>query len=136
MNWGKAVLAGAVGGFFVNLYSGLMHGVIMGSTYQKYTEVFTQQEAGIHWFFLISIAIGIFGGILFAKTRGSWAGGIKGGATFGFWFGMVAFFAQFYSPLVIKGFPYFLAWCWGGITLVGWVIFGVVAGLIYKEAAA
>ncbi len=135
MNWIKAVIAGAVGGIVVNIYSGLVHGFIMGSTYQKYA-VFAQEMPSMFWFFLVSIMVGIMGAILFAKTRGSWDAGLKGGMMFGFFLGLVAFFAQFYNTLVIKEFPYFLSWCWGGITLIGWVIYGAVFGLLYKETAA
>ena len=77
--------------------------------------------------------IGIFAAILFAKTRTSWAESWKGGATFGFWLSLTAFFANFYYPLVLEGFPYYLSWCWGGINVIEGVIGGAVLGLIYKR---
>ncbi len=132
MNWTKAVIAGVVGGIVVNLYSGLMHGVIMSQTYTEYT-IFAMDTNPI-WFFVVSISIGVAGALLFGKTRGAWGAGVKGGVMFGFFIGLVSFFGQFYSPLVINGFPYFLSWCWGGISLIGWMIFGAVAALLYKEA--
>lgn len=135
MNWTKALIAGVVGGIVVNIYDFVMHGIIMGNTYREYSTVFTQEQANPVWFFVVAIFIGIFGAVLFAKTRNSWAPGAKGGMTFGFFVGLIAFFAQFYSPLVIEGFPYYLAWCWGGITLIGWLIFGAVFGLIVKGGA-
>lgn len=134
MNWGKAILAGAVGGVVVNLYSGLMHGFIMSETYKKHALL--SQNPSMIWLFVVSITIGIGGGLLFAKSRDSWGAGVKGGVTFGFWMGVVTFFAHFYNPLIFEGFPYFLSWCWGGITLIGWMVFGAVASLIYKESAA
>ncbi len=134
MNWGKAVLAGAVGGFVVSVYSFVMHGVIMADTYRKYTQTFSQEEASPFWFVLVAVVIGIAGGLLFGKTRATWAEGAKGGVTFGFFAGLISFFAQFYWPLVINEFPYFLAWCWGGINLIGWMVFGAVAGVLYKSA--
>lgn len=133
MNWMKAVIAGVVGGIAVNLYSWLMHGIIMSATYTKYDTVFTQGDGSPLPFFAIAITVGIAGGILFAKTRSSWAEGLMGGATFGFYLGLVSFFSQFYNALVIADFPYYLSWCWGGISLGGWVLFGVVASLLYKE---
>ncbi|NIV92307.1 hypothetical protein GWN42_05760 [candidate division KSB1 bacterium] len=135
MNWGKALLAGVVGGIVVNIYNFVMHGMIMGSTYTEYA-AFAQEEASPVWFFVVSIFIGIAGALLFAKSRGSWGDGVKGGVTFGLFIGLVSFFAQFYSPLVINDFPYFLSWCWGGISLIGWLIFGAIAGVMYKEPAA
>ncbi|MFQ5639566.1 MAG: hypothetical protein ACE5IR_16395 [bacterium] len=134
MNWGKAVLAGAVGGLVVSVYNYLMHGVIMASTYTGHA-AFNQGPPKVAWFIVVAIVIGVMGGILFAKTRDCWGAGVKGGVTFGFFLGLVAFFAQFYWPLVINGFPYFLAWCWGGIILIGWMVFGAVAGMMYKTSA-
>jgi hypothetical protein len=135
MNWTKAVIAGVVGGFVVNLYSWVMHGMIMGPTYVKYPETFQQEGSNPLWFFVVSISIGVAGALLFGKTRAAWGAGVKGGVTFGFFIGLVSFFSQFYSPLVINGFPYYLSWCWGGISLIGWMVFGAVAALLYKPAA-
>ena len=44
MNWGKILLTGVVGGIVVWLYSFVMHGIIMSSTYAKYTTLFIQGE--------------------------------------------------------------------------------------------
>ncbi|MGB6002801.1 MAG: hypothetical protein WBI00_20175, partial [Thermoanaerobaculia bacterium] len=84
-------------------------------------------------FFLVAIVIGIAAAILFARTRGSWPAGIKGGVIFGLFLGCVLFFQSFYNPLVLEGFPYYLSWCWGGIKLIDSVIFGAVVGAIYKS---
>lgn len=135
MNWTKALIAGVVGGIVVNVYSGLVHGFIMGATYKKYA-VFSQEQTNMIWFFVVAIVVGVAGALLFAKSRGSWSAGVKGGVTFGFWLGLVAFFAQFYNSLIFEGFPYFLSWCWGGITLIGWLIFGAVVATLYKEPTA
>lgn len=132
MSWGKAILAGIVGGFVVSVADWVLHGVVMADTYTKYS-VFSQTQANPLWFVVIAILIGIFAAILFAKTRTSWAESWKGGATFGFWLAMTAFFANFYYPLVLAGFPYYLSWCWGGINVIEGVIGGAVLGLIYKR---
>ena len=131
MNWTKAIVAGGVGGIVVNLYEFLIHGFVMADTYMKYP-VFDKPQANPLWFVLLSVLLGIFAALIFAKTRSSWSAGVKGGLTFGFMIGLIAFFAQFYYPLVIAGFPYYLSWCWGGISLIGYLIFGAVAGAIYK----
>ncbi|MFQ5739337.1 MAG: hypothetical protein ACE5JX_10025 [Acidobacteriota bacterium] len=133
MNWTRAIIAGAVGGIVLNLADFVMHGMIMSKTYAKYP-IFIQEEGNPLWFFLLAICTGILAALLFAKTRGSWSAGARGGATFGFWLGLVSFFPQFYNPLIFKGFPYFLSWCWGGIIVIGLVIFGTVVGAIYKES--
>jgi hypothetical protein len=131
MNWTRAILAGVAGGIATWIANFVMHGMILGSTYMKY-EVFTREQANPLHFLLVGICIGIPTAILFAKTRASWASGVAGGVTFGFFVGLVAFFAPFYESMVIEGFPYFLSWCWGGVNLIGFVVYGAVIGAIYK----
>jgi hypothetical protein len=131
MNWTKAFIAGVVGGIALWVYNFLMHGLIMANTYTKY-EVF-REDANPIWFVVVTLAVGITGALLFAKTRTVWAEGIKGGLTFGFFVGLVAFFYQFYNVLMFEGFPYHLSWCWGGIIMIGWLVYGAVASLIYKK---
>ena len=132
MNWTKAIIAGVVGGVVVNLADYVMHGMIMANTYKNFA-VFTQEEANPAHFFLVAIVLGIASAVFFAKTRGSWPAGIKGGVIFGVFLGCVLFFRSFYNPLVLEGFPYYLSWCWGGITFIDSVILGAVLGAMYKS---
>ncbi len=131
MNWIKIIITGVVGGVVIWVYNFLMHGLIMGKTYEKY-EVFRMDGSPVY-FVLVMVLIAFFGALLFAKTRSSWADGIKGGIIFGLFIGLFLFFYQFMNVLVIEGFPYHLSWCWGGIVLIGWVVFGAVAGLLIKK---
>ncbi len=131
MNVNKALIAGLVGGIVLAIYEFLVHGLIMGGTYAKYQPLF-RQDAPMFWFPIIAIILAIVAALFFARTRGSWEDGAKGGMMFGFWLGLIAFVAQFYNPLVYTGFPYFLSWCWGAITLIGWLITGAVIGMLYK----
>lgn len=133
MNWTKAILAGVVGGVVMNLGDWVMHGFIMGNTYGKYA-IFGREPAHPLHFFLVAVCIGIMAALLFARTRECWGDGLKGGATFGFWVGLVAFFGNFYNTLVIEGFPYYLSWCWGGMEMIGMVLLGAVLGMMYKRA--
>jgi hypothetical protein len=131
MSWTKALIAGVAAGIAVGFANFILHAVILGSTYAKY-DVFTQEPTNPAYFFLVAVCIAICAAFLFARSRDSWAPGAKGGATFGFWLGLVAFFSPFYSPLVLKGFPYFLAWCQGGADLIAAIVGGTVLGLVYK----
>ncbi len=133
MNWTKIFLAGLVGGILSFLADFVMHPTILGSTYGKYPDVFNQAEGNPLWFLLISLLVGFFASLLFAKTRDCWSGGWKGGATFGFYIGLVAFFGEFIPTLVIDGFPYFLSWCWGATTLISLTIMGLGIGLVQKN---
>ena len=131
MNWIKVLITGLVGGVVIWLYNFLMHGLIMAKTYKKY-EIF-RDDASPVFYVLAFVFIAIAGALLFAKSRGSWADGVKGGITFGFFVGLIIFFSQFMNVLMYKGFPYHLSWCWGGIELIGWMVFGAVAGLLIKK---
>jgi hypothetical protein len=133
MNWTKIVGAGVVAGIVINLVDFVLHGLVMADTYRKYSDVFSQEQANPIWFFVVAIVMATLISILFAKTRDAWADGAKGGMTYGFWLGLIAFSSYFYNPLVIDGYPYYLAWCQGGITLIGVVIGGAVIGLMIKR---
>lgn len=133
MNWTKIALAGLVGGVLGTISDFVTHGVILENTYRKYPEVFSQTQTNPLLFLLIAVLMAFFSALLFAKTRNCWANGWKGGATFGFYLGLVFFFSQFYSALVIEGFPYFLSWCHGGSTLIAVTIMGLGIGLVQKS---
>ena len=135
MNLQKALIAGAVGGVVNAVYGFIMHGMIMGGTYTAQPELF-RQDANMMWFPIISILIGIVGGMIFAKTYSSWKAGVMGGVTFGFWIGLLPFLATFFNPLIFKGYPYYLAWCTGAILLLGWMVYGAVVATLYKGQAA
>lgn len=133
MNWTKILLATVVGGVMMNITEFVLHGVILGNTYTKYPDVFTQTQANPVYFLVIAVMITLFAAILFSKTRNCWAGGWKGGATFGFFLGMVAFWTRFYDALTVDGYPYFLSWCQGGSALIALTLMGIGLGLVLKN---
>ncbi len=132
MNTSKALLAGLAGGVLLWLYNFVMHGMIMADVYVNNAAVFRQDAANPLWFLVVEVGMAVAGAFLFAKTRSSWADGLKGGMTFGLMVGAIAFFAGFINPLVIADFPYYLAWCWGGIVVIGWALYGALIGVVYK----
>lgn len=132
MNWTRIALAGAAAGFVTWISDFIQHGVIMAKTYEELSDVYSQTPANPAWFMLVSFTICFMSALLFAKTRGNWAAGWKGGLTFGFYLGLVVVFSSFYNPLVIDGYPYYLAWCQGGITMIDSLLAGAVIGSIIK----
>lgn len=131
MNPIKIVVAGIAAGVVTWLTSFVMHGVILGPTYLRF-EVFTQEQTSPLTFLFVGVCVALMTALLYARTHSCWGGGLKGGMVFGVFLGLAAFFGYFYNPLVLEGFPYFLAWCWGGVNLINAVIGGAVLGLIYK----
>ncbi|MEO5762621.1 MAG: hypothetical protein ABIR28_09960 [Vicinamibacteria bacterium] len=132
MNWTRIAVAGAAAGVATWFADFVQHGIVMAPTYKELSSVYSQTEANPAWFLLISFTICTMMALLFARTRASWAPGIKGGLSFGFFVGLVIFFQRFYDPLVIDGFPYYLAWCQGGISMIDSLLAGAVIGSIVK----
>lgn len=132
MNWIKAVIAGVVGGVALNIAEFVMHGIIMSKTYARYP-IFTQEQANPLWFLVIAVCMGLAAALLWARTCKCWPDGVKGGATYGFFLGLVLFFPGFYNTLIYVDFPYYLSWCWGSINVIGMVILGSVISLVYKK---
>lgn len=133
MNWGRIIGGGVAAGIVTWLADFVMHGVLLGETYKRYDEAFSQTPANPMSFLGIAVVVGIFTAVLFGKSRGSWGAGAKGGMTFGLYLGLAYFFMNFYMPLVIEGFPYYLAWCHGGIGLIDAVLAGAVLGAIVPK---
>lgn len=133
MNWSRILLAGIAAGIATNIADFVMHGMIMRQTYMRYSEVFSQTPANPLWFALVAICICLAAALLFGRTRTSWGPGAVGGASFGFYVGLLGFFPGFYQALVIEGFPYYLSWCWGGINMIDSLIAGAVLGLVIKR---
>lgn len=129
-------MAALVGGVVMWLVSFVLHGLVLGSTYMKYAEVFTQEQANPLSFLVIEVLIAFPAAVIFARTRGSWAPGLGGGLTFGFWLGLIGSFAQLFSPIVIEGFPYYLGWCWWGVNLITTLALGATFGLLIKGEPA
>lgn len=134
MNWTKILTVTAVGGIVLWLWSFLAHGVLLRNTYMSMPEVFGSGEDGnpLHFLF-VQLFVVFAGALLFAKTRNSWKEGARGGSEYGFYLGLIPLFASLMNPLVFDGFPYYLGWCWGTITLIGWVGVGAIAGMLYKR---
>jgi len=123
MKLNKVLLTGIVGGAVVWVYYFLTHGLILADMYMKHS-VFITESANPIWFVFNTVLVALAGALLFAKTRGSWAEGIKGGLTFGFFVGLVLFFYLCFISHLLE---------WGGIELIGWLVFGLVAGILYKK---
>ena len=136
MNWMKTLIAAVVGGVAMWLTSFVLHGLVMGNTYMKYPDVFSQEQTNPLLFLLVEFLIAVPAAVIFARTRGCWSAGVVGGLTFGFWLGLVGSFAQLFSPLVMEGFPYYMGWCWFGINLIVSLALGAVFGIMIRRTEA
>lgn len=133
MNWTRIGIAGVAAGLVTWVADGVQHGGLMAPTYRSLPQVYTQTQANPGWFFLVAVTLSLMAAVLFARTRGSFGAGWRGGLSFGFFLGLILFFQRFYDPLVIDGYPYYLAWCQGGIAMIDSLLAGVVLGSILKS---
>jgi hypothetical protein len=133
MNWTRIGLAGVSAGIVTWISDFVLHGIVMSATYQRLSQVYTQTQSNPALFLVVAVAIGLMAALLFARTRGSWAAGWKGGLSFGLFLGLVLFFQRFYDPLVIDGFPYYLSWCQGGISMIDSLLAGATIGCVMKS---
>jgi hypothetical protein len=133
MSWTRIALAGAAAGVVTWISDFVLHGMVMAATYQRLSQVYSQTPANPAKFLAVSVVICFTAALLFARTRGSWAAGWRGGLRFGFFLGLVLFFQRFYDPMVIDGYPYYLAWCQGGISMITSLLAGAVLGAVIKS---
>ncbi len=135
MNWGRAVVAGLVAGIVQNIVNFVLHGLVLGGTYEG-EAAFVQEEdpAVFVWFTLVALVIGVVAALFFASSRQSWQAGPRGGLHFGILLGAVVGFQQFYLTLVISDFPYNVAWIWLAVEIISFGVGGIVLGALVKRA--
>ena len=135
MNWGRAVVAGLVAGIVQNVVNFVLHGLILGGTYEGQA-AFVQEEnpANFAWFTVIALVIGVVAALFFASSRQSWQAGARGGLHFGVLLGVVVGFQHFYLTLVISDFPYHVAWMWLAVEIISFGVGGMVLGAMVKRA--
>lgn len=134
MNWGRAIVAGLVAGVAQNIVNFVLHGLVLGGTYEG-EAAFVQEEdpAVFVWFTLVALVIGVVAALFFASSRQSWQAGPRGGLHFGILLGAVVGFQQFYLTLVISDFPYHVAWIWLAVEIISFGVGGMVLGAMVKR---
>jgi hypothetical protein len=132
MNVQRFVLASLVVGVVMNVIDYVFHGLIMASTYASLP--LFRQDSQIAWLVFGDFVFAFVFVWVFARVRGSFAAGAGGGATFGFYAGvLLSFPMNLFLHLLLVGFPYSLSWIWTVYGIVAAVIAGAVAGALYKK---
>ncbi len=134
MNWGRAVVAGLVAGIAQNVVNFVLHGLVLGGTYEGQAAFVQEENPAIFvWYTAIALVIGVVAALLFASSRESWQPGARGGLHFGILLGAVVGFQQFYLTQVINEFPYHVAWLWLGVEIISFGIGGMVLGAMIRR---
>ena len=88
----------------------------------------------MHWLIIGDFVAAAVFVIFYDRVYQSFGGGLKGGAIYGLWAGVLANFPTWvFSHLLIQGFTQELALVWTIAGIVSGVILGATAGLLYKR---
>ena len=133
MNLGKLIIAILGVGVVANVFDFIVHGVLLkGPLYSNLTLMRTDEP--MQWLIIGDFVAAAVFVIFYDRVYSSFGGGLKGGATYGLWAGVLVNFPTWvFSHLLINGFTHelTLAWTITGILLA--VVSGATAGLLYKK---
>jgi len=133
VNIGKLIVAILGVGVVANIFDFVVHGTLLsGPLYSKLTLMRT--DAPMQWLIIGDfIAAAVFV-IFYDRVYQSFGGGLKGGAIYGLWAGVLVNFPTWiFSHLLITGFTHELTLAWTLVGILGGVVAGATAGLLYKR---
>ncbi len=134
MNVKKYLIASLVVGVAWNVYDFLAHGMVLQNMYYSKLTTLMRQDAPMHWFIIGDFVAAFVFVWVYDRVYSSFAAGPKGGATFGLYAGVWAFFpALLFNHLIITNYPYGLAWASIIVGVIAAIIGGAVAGALYKK---
>jgi len=119
------------------IYDWIVHGEILNRIYYtQLPDLFRGQQGGYNpiWFVLDDLIMAFVFLWFYRQVQGSFAKGVKGGATFGLLAGVFAAFpSQIAWHTIFKGFPYPLGWAWTVAGIAFYLMAGSIAGALYKK---
>lgn len=135
MKSGKFWLAVLAAGVAVSIFDFLVHGVWLASTYKSMPDVFRQTENPT-WFIVGDFVAVLVFAWFYDKVYASFGGGVKGGAMYGLYAGiLVSFPTWVFIHLMFDGFPYGLSWTMTFLGIAWGVIAGAVIGAMYRKSS-
>jgi hypothetical protein len=135
MNVKKLLLATLVVGIVAIIWDYVVHMQILMGTYSQMA-IFNK-DISMLWVIIGDFVWALVFVWVYNRVYGSFSGGPKGGATYGFYAGvLLSFPAMLFNNVLYVDYPYWLAWVQVILGIVYCVIVGAVAGAIYKKEAA
>ena len=132
MNVKKLLLATVVVGVVMNIVDFLVQGQLLAGLYA--TLPLFKREPPIPWLVFGDFVSALVFVWVYDRVQSSFGGGVKGGATYGLYAGILINFPTWiFAHLIFEGFPYSLAWTWTLVGVVWCVIAGTVTGALYKK---
>ena len=135
MKSSKFWLAVLGAGVVANIIDALVMGGLLASTMESIESM--RHDTNVAWFVVGDFMFVFVMTWFYDRVYGSFSGGPKGGATFGFYVGLICNFPTWiFIHLMFKGFPYGLSWTLTIYGIIMGIIVGSVIGAIYKKPAA
>jgi hypothetical protein len=131
MNLRKWLTIGLVLGVVANVLDFIVQGNLLAGYYLQPPFL---QENNIGWLVVGDLIAGLVFAWVYLRFAGAVPAGVSGGATIGFYTGVVANFPTWiFMHLLIAGFPYALSWIWTIYGVIYFVVLGAVAGTMNRR---
>ena len=131
MDFKKFLTIGIAVGIVANLLDFLVHGHLLTDFYAHSP---FRQDTNVAWMVIGDFVAAFVFAWFYLVVAGSFAPGVSGGATMGFYTGvLVNFPAAIFMYLMFEGFPYFLSWIWIVYGVAWYVCAGAIAGALNKR---
>ena len=138
MNWKRLLLAALIVLIAQFVLDYIFHVGILGSTYTALSQagIFSAEAtiSSLCWVSIITMIVFSFF-FVFIFVRGYESRGIMEGVRYGIYMALFVGFVGSFNMFVWFGVPYWLTWSWIAIYFVEFIIFGIIAALIYKPKA-
>ena len=135
MDFKTLLKLGIVTGVLMNIFDVIVQGTLMGGLYSA--PVFRNPEEEIIYLVLADFAAAFVFVWIYLKLGSAAGPGIGGGATFGFYAGVLYSFPMFYAMhLLFNGYTSELAWINTVYQIIVYVIVGATAGALNKARPA
>jgi hypothetical protein len=112
----------------------LIHGVILGSTYQATRSVWRPDMMSLMWIYHVLAVIGAFF-FTFVFSKGYEGKGVMEGARYGLYMGIWMSSGMAYGSYAMINIPYSLALQWFIYGVIEYIIYGVMLALVYGKQA-
>ena len=131
MDFKKFLAIGLAVGIAANIIDFFVHGQLLADFY---THPPFRQGVNPGWMILSDFVAAFVFAWFYLAVAGSFAPGVPGGATMGFYTGVLLIFpAAILMHLMFEGIPYYLAWIWIFYAVAWYVCAGMIAGAINKR---
>jgi hypothetical protein len=131
MDFKKFLAIGIAVGIAANVIDFVVHGKLLADLY---THPPFRQDIRFGWMILSDFVAAFVFAWFYLAVAGSFAPGVPGGATMGFYTGVLVIFpAAILMHLMFEGIPYYLAWIWIFYTVAWYVCAGAIAGALNRK---